>query len=182
MRRKEITQTIREEKRMSWMGKVMVSAVAGAAVLSGAVALSSAYAQEVKGPKVTWKFNVWGKKRAFTADVEAWSKFVAEKTGGLDEELGVGADWVLGLDFGVEGDDAGVGVEVDGADTADRHAGHEDDGVSLEAVDVFCLEVQQGGLGEWVGALGEVDDERGCHRQRDGQEQADFPFCLCFHG
>ena len=82
MRRKVITQTIREEKRMSWMGKVMVSAVAGAAVLSGAVALSSAYAQEVKGPKVTWKFNVWGKKRAFTADVEAWSKYVAEKTGG----------------------------------------------------------------------------------------------------
>ena len=69
--------------------------------------------------------------------------------------------WVLGLDFGVEGDDAGVGVEVDGADTADRHAGHEDDGVSLETVDVFRLEVQQGGLGEGVNALGEVDDKCG---------------------
>ena len=67
---------------MSWMGKVVVSAVAGAAVLSGAVVLSSAYAQEVKGPKVTWKFNVWGKKRAFTADVETWSKYLAAKTGG----------------------------------------------------------------------------------------------------
>ena len=67
---------------MSWMGKVVVSAVAGAAILSGAAAVSTAHAQEVKGPKVTWKFNVWGKKRAFTADVEAWSKYVADKTGG----------------------------------------------------------------------------------------------------
>ncbi len=82
MRRKVKTQTKREERYMSWMGKVMVSAVAGAAIMSGAAAVSSANAQEVKGPKVTWKFNVWGKKRAFTADVEAWSKHVAAKTGG----------------------------------------------------------------------------------------------------
>ena len=67
---------------MSWMGKVAVSAVASAVIVSGAAALTSTYAQEVKGPKVTWKFNVWGKKRAFTADVEAWSKHVAAKTGG----------------------------------------------------------------------------------------------------
>ena len=67
---------------MSWMGKVAVSAVASAVIVSGAAALTSAYAQEVKGPKVTWKFNVWGKKRAFTADVEAWSKYLAAKTGG----------------------------------------------------------------------------------------------------
>ena len=67
---------------MSWMGKVAVSAFASAVIVSGAAALTSAYAQEVKGPKVTWKFNVWGKKRAFTADVEAWSKHLAAKTGG----------------------------------------------------------------------------------------------------
>lgn len=82
MRRNELTQTKREERIMSWMGKVVVSAVAGAALMSGAAALSTAYAQEVKGPKVTWKFNVWGKKRAFTADVETWAKYVSEKTGG----------------------------------------------------------------------------------------------------
>jgi len=82
MRRKELNPTNREEKIMSWMGKVMVSAVAGAAILSGAAALTSASAQEVKGPKVSWKFNVWGKSRAFTKDVEAWAKYVDEKTGG----------------------------------------------------------------------------------------------------
>jgi len=64
------------------MGKITASAVAGALVFTGAAALTSAYAQEVKGPKVNWKFNVWGKKRAFTADVEAWGKFLKEKTGG----------------------------------------------------------------------------------------------------
>ena len=82
MRRKAKTQTNREEKRMSWMGKVMVSAVAGAAILSGAAVVSSASAADVSGPKVTWKFNVWGKSRAFTKDVEAWAKHVDAKTGG----------------------------------------------------------------------------------------------------
>lgn len=82
MQRKETTQTKREDNIMSWMGKLAVSAVAGVAVLTGAVALSSAHAQEVKGPKVTWKYNVWGKSRAFTKDVEAWAKYVKEKTGG----------------------------------------------------------------------------------------------------
>jgi len=82
MRRKETTQTKREVKTMSWMGKLAVSAVAGAAILVGATSLTSAYAQEVKGPKVNWKFNVWGKKRAFTADVETWAKYVSDKTGG----------------------------------------------------------------------------------------------------
>lgn len=67
---------------MSWMGKVMVSAVAGAAILSGAAVVSTASAQEVKGPKVTWKYNVWGKSRAFTKDAEAWAKHVSDKTGG----------------------------------------------------------------------------------------------------
>ncbi len=82
MKRKETTQTNREVKTMSLMGKLTVSAVAGAIVLASAAALSGAYAQEVKGPKVTWKYNVWGKSRAFTRDVETWAKYVKEKTGG----------------------------------------------------------------------------------------------------
>ena len=82
MRRKEMTHTNREVKTMSLMGKLTVSALAGALVLTSAAALTSAYAQEVKGPKVNWKFNVWGKKRAFTADVEAWNTYLKAKTGG----------------------------------------------------------------------------------------------------
>ena len=82
MRRNEKFLNKREERSMSWFGKTVVSAVAGVAILSGATALSSAHAQEVKGPKVTWKFNVWGKPRAFTADIDAWAKYAKEKTGG----------------------------------------------------------------------------------------------------
>ena len=121
----------------------------------------------------------WERDRAGD-DTDA-DEFVAEKAFGLNEELGIGADLVLGLDFGVESDDAGVGVEVDRTDFADWHAGHEDNGVLLEAIDVFCREMQQVDFSEGVGALGEVDDQRGRHNQRDDHEQADFPFCFCFH-
>jgi len=38
-------------------------------------------AQEVKGPKVTWNFSVWGNTRAFTRGIELISKEVAAKTG-----------------------------------------------------------------------------------------------------
>ena len=77
--------------------------------------------------------------------VRAWDNadvLVAEEAGGLDEELGIGADLVLGVDLRVECDDAGVGVEMDRADLADRHASHHDDGVALEAVDVSGGEMQ----------------------------------------
>ncbi|MDD9877475.1 MAG: TRAP transporter substrate-binding protein DctP [Magnetovibrio sp.] len=55
--------------------------MAGAAFTWGAIASMPAEAA-VDGPKVTWKFNVWGKKRAFTADVEAWAKHVKDETNG----------------------------------------------------------------------------------------------------
>ena len=67
---------------MSLMGKLACSAVAGAVIMAGFAVVTETHAQEVKGPKVHWKFNVWGKKRAFTADVEAWNKYLKEKTGG----------------------------------------------------------------------------------------------------
>ena len=50
--------------------KLTLFAIAGAAVACGAFVTAPAVAA-VDGPAVTWKFNVWGKKRAFTADVEA---------------------------------------------------------------------------------------------------------------
>jgi len=59
---------------------IAVGTVMGAAMLLSAAELSKAYAAD--NPRVTWRFNVWGKKRAFTADVEAWSKHVKEASGG----------------------------------------------------------------------------------------------------
>jgi TRAP-type C4-dicarboxylate transport system substrate-binding protein len=53
------------------------------AVLAFGVAGSSpTLAQEVQGPKVNWKYNVWGKRRAFTEGVETVAKYVSDKTGG----------------------------------------------------------------------------------------------------
>jgi len=60
-------------------GKLMVLALAGAAFTWGAIASAPAVAAD---PKVTWKFNVWGKKRAFTADIEAWAAHAKKATGG----------------------------------------------------------------------------------------------------
>lgn len=51
-------------------------------VFAGTAHVPGAYAQEVEGPKVSWKFNVWGKRRAFTEGIETISKIVSEKTGG----------------------------------------------------------------------------------------------------
>ena len=62
-------------------GNLMILAVAGAAFFCGTLATNPAVAA-VDGPKVTWKFNVWGKKRAFTADVEAWKQHVEAETNG----------------------------------------------------------------------------------------------------
>jgi len=42
----------------------------------------TASAQEVKGPKVTFKFSLWGKRRAFSEGLEFISKEVAKKTDG----------------------------------------------------------------------------------------------------
>jgi TRAP-type C4-dicarboxylate transport system substrate-binding protein len=62
-------------------GKLTVLAIAGAVVACGTFVTAPAVAA-VDGPAVTWKFNVWGKKRAFTADVEAWKKHLEAETNG----------------------------------------------------------------------------------------------------
>ena len=46
---------------------VSITSALSVAVLALAVASPGpALAQEVQGPKVSWKYNVWGKRRAFT--------------------------------------------------------------------------------------------------------------------
>ena len=54
----------------------------GIAGLTEVSAPTPAGAQEVKGPKITWRMSLWGKRRAFTEAPEYTSKMVSEKTGG----------------------------------------------------------------------------------------------------
>ena len=54
----------------------------GIAGLTGAGLPTQAGAQEVKGPKVTWRLSLWGKRRAFTEGLEYISKTASEKTDG----------------------------------------------------------------------------------------------------
>ncbi len=58
----------------------LASAVAFAAGMP--VAMAPAKAAEIDGPKVFWRFSVWGKRRAFTEGMEYVSAAVKEKTGG----------------------------------------------------------------------------------------------------
>ncbi len=64
--------------RKLWI--VVPFAAAMAFTVQGAATASAA--EMVKGPKVTWKYNVWGKRRAFTEGVEYVAKYVSDKTGG----------------------------------------------------------------------------------------------------
>ena len=41
-----------------------------------------AWAADVDGPKVEWKFSTWGKERAFTKGIETLAAIVAKQTGG----------------------------------------------------------------------------------------------------
>ena len=52
---------------------------------------NAAQAAMVDGPELKWNVSLWGKKRAFTAGVEALSAMVAEKTGGK---------WTIELHYG----------------------------------------------------------------------------------
>lgn len=68
---------------------VLMSGVAGLFLAAGPVdltqsaqAASHAKKAMVDGPKVRWKVNVWGKRRAFTEDLETYSRIVKERTGG----------------------------------------------------------------------------------------------------
>src|SRR3546814_7946926 len=55
-----------------------LSLIAGfAAICTAAPAVAA-----VDGPKVAWNLSVWGPPRAFTAGIEAVSKYVDEQTGG----------------------------------------------------------------------------------------------------
>ena len=54
----------------------------GIAGLTEVSAPTPAGAQEVKGPKITWRMSLWGKRRAFTEGAETLSKRLAEETGG----------------------------------------------------------------------------------------------------
>ncbi len=62
----------------------IAAAVALAAALGAnlAAGLAPAAAQMVDGPKVNWKFSVWGKSRAFTRGVEHLAAQADERTGG----------------------------------------------------------------------------------------------------
>jgi len=68
---------------------VLMSGVAGLFLAAGPVdltqsaqAASHAKKAMVDGPKVRWKVNVWGKRRAFTEDLETYARIVKERTGG----------------------------------------------------------------------------------------------------
>ena len=60
----------------------IIGALSVAVLALGVTATSPALAQEVQGPKVNWKYNVWGKRRAFTEGVETVAQIVSDKTGG----------------------------------------------------------------------------------------------------
>ena len=60
----------------------IMSALSVALLALGIAGASPALAQEVQGPEVSWKYNVWGKRRAFTEGVETLAKYVSDKTGG----------------------------------------------------------------------------------------------------
>jgi TRAP-type mannitol/chloroaromatic compound transport system substrate-binding protein len=57
----------------------LTKAAAGAAV---AICVALPAAAAVDGPKVAWDLSVWGPPRAFTAGIEALSKYVSTETGG----------------------------------------------------------------------------------------------------
>ena len=63
--------------------KTSLLAGASALAMAGmATTATQATAQEVKGPAVSWKLSLWGKRRAFTEGMEYVAKEVAAKTGG----------------------------------------------------------------------------------------------------
>ena len=67
---------LNREKKMSAINKWVL--VGGVIVIALIIYVLGFHDKPVsdfvkKDETVTWKFNVWGKKRAFTADVEAWA-------------------------------------------------------------------------------------------------------------
>ena len=63
-------------------GTMMLAAGALALAIPAGASVASADGHMVKGPKVSWKLSLWGKRRAFTEGMEYVSEQVAKKTGG----------------------------------------------------------------------------------------------------
>ncbi|MFY0612264.1 MAG: TRAP transporter substrate-binding protein DctP [Hyphomicrobiaceae bacterium] len=62
---------------------LLAAGTAGALAMAGSLSVATTVAaQEVKGPAVSWKLSLWGKRRAFTEGMEYVAKEVAAKTGG----------------------------------------------------------------------------------------------------
>jgi len=61
---------------------MMLAAGALALAIPAGASVASADGHIVKGPKVSWKLSLWGKRRAFTEGMEYVSEQVAKKTGG----------------------------------------------------------------------------------------------------
>lgn len=62
---------------MKFANPILLAAAAGLAA-----GLATPAAAAVDGPKVAWDLSVWGPPRAFTAGIEALSKYVDEQSGG----------------------------------------------------------------------------------------------------
>ncbi len=69
---------MRKSISMMVMGAVAVSAIG----LVSVGTTTTAFAQEVQGPKITWRWSLWGKRRAFTEAPEYVVSEVAKRTGG----------------------------------------------------------------------------------------------------
>ena len=61
---------------------MMLAAGALALAIPAGASVASADGHMVKGPKVSWKLSLWGKRRAFTEGMEYVSEQVSKKTGG----------------------------------------------------------------------------------------------------
>lgn len=61
---------------------VMGAVAVGAAGLVSVGTTTKAFAQQVEGPKITWRWSLWGKRRAFTEAPEYVAAEVAKRTGG----------------------------------------------------------------------------------------------------
>jgi TRAP-type C4-dicarboxylate transport system substrate-binding protein len=63
-------------------GTMMLAAGALALAIPAGASVASADGHMVKGPKVSWKLSLWGKRRAFTEGMEYVSEQLDKKTGG----------------------------------------------------------------------------------------------------
>ena len=62
---------------------LLAAGTAGALAMAGSLSIATtASAQSVKGPTVSWKLSLWGKRRAFTEGMEYVVSEAAKRTGG----------------------------------------------------------------------------------------------------